>query len=373
MMFADLRAGAVRCICLPRVGSEEAAVPQPMRTIGLLGAGAAASVLSQALMFSVLPLAGRMLAPAPALGSLPFVALFVGAVAATFPASILTDAFGRRAAFALGASLGSAGGLVVAWGLLYAAFWPLLVGAFWIGTANGFALQYRHAAAAGGSAEAARAVAIVIGAGALIGVIAPTLAGLAENGLTPFLGAGSAIVAAIAHVLALGAALLLPGTEENVADGGPGSRISLADWLRPTITAGLAWFAMMAVMGFAPIGLAGCGVGFPATVGAVAWHLVAMYAPALALSAWTERLGLRTVAAAGLAMSSLAILAVIIRPLAPAIMLALVGAGAGWSLATSAAVIALHRRSPGRVAIAAHDACILGAGIAGAMLAGRMF
>ena len=173
-------------------------------------------------MFSLLPLAGQILAPSPWLAAVPFLALFIGAVVATFPASILTDAFGRRAAFGLGASLGIAGGLVVAWGLVHAAFWPLVVGAFWIGTANGFALQYRHAAAAGGTADAARAVAIVIGAGALIGVLAPTLAGLAEGGLTPFVGAGSALIAAVAHVLALAAALLLPAAADEPA-AAPGS------------------------------------------------------------------------------------------------------------------------------------------------------
>ena len=369
-MLADLRAGAIRCVCLPGIGGREAAAPQPMRTIGLLGAGAAASLLSQALMFSVLPLAGRMLAPAPALAVAPFLALFIGAVVATFPASILSDTFGRRAAFALGASLGIAGGLVVAWGLIYAAFWPLAVGAFWIGTANGFALQYRHVAAAGGKADAARAAAIVIGAGALIGVVAPTLAGIAESQLTPFLGAGSAIVAALAHVLALAAALLLPAQDEIAAGRPAEARIAFADWLPPTLTAAAAWFAMMAAMAFAPVGLAGCGVGFTATVGVVAWHLVAMYAPALALPVSVERLGLRTVASVGLALSAVALLAMHLWPVASAIALALIGAGAGWSVATSVAVISLHRQSPGRIAIAAHDACMLAAGIGGAFAAG---
>ena len=331
-MLADLRAGAIRCVCLPGIGGREAAAPQPMRTIGLLGAGAAASLLSQALMFSVLPLAGRMLAPAPALAVAPFLALFIGAVVATFPASILSDTFGRRAAFALGASLGIAGGLVVAWGLIYAAFWPLAVGAFWIGTANGFALQYRHVAAAGGKADAARAAAIVIGAGALIGVVAPTLAGIAESQLTPFLGAGSAIVAALAHVLALAAALLLPAQDEIAAGRPAEARIAFADWLPPTLTAAAAWFAMMAAMAFAPVGLAGCGVG--------------------------------------LALSMVALLAMHLWPIDSAIALALIGAGAGWSVATSAAVISLHRQSPGRIAIAAHDACMLAAGIGGAFAAG---
>jgi len=53
-------------------------------------------------------------------------------------------------------------------------------------------------------------------------------------------------------------------------------------------------------------------------------------------------------------------------------MLALIAAGAGWSLATSAAVLALHRNRPTRLATAAHDACILSAGIAGAMVAGQL-
>ena len=96
---------------------------------------------------------------------------------------------------------------------------------------------------------------------------------------------------------------------------------------------------MMAVMAFAPIGLAGCGVGFPATVGAVAWHLVAMYAPALALGLSVERLGAPTVAGAGLGLVGLAVVGIGFSPGQAAIMLALIAAGAGWSLATSAALL----------------------------------
>jgi hypothetical protein len=356
----------MRCVCPPSVGGREAAAPQ---SIVLLGAGAAASVLSQALMFSLLPLVGRMLAPAPWLGALPFLAFLVGAVAATFPAALLTDAFGRRAAFALGASLGVAGGLVVAWGIVHAAFAPLAVGAFWIGTANGFALQYRHAAASGGSA--AQTVAVVLGAGALIGVLAPSLAGFAEDRLTPLAGAGSAVLAAVAHVGALGAALLLPaGGEQAVAAPVRDSR-RFRDWLVPTAAAAAAWFVMTAVMGFAPIGLAGCGLGFPATVGLVSWHLVAMYAPALAVGLLAERVGAAAVAGAGLVLGAAALLASALASVA-GIGVALVAAGAGWSLATSGAVLLLHRAPPGRIAIAAHDACVLAAGIAGAVFAGQL-
>ena len=364
------RAGIAGCVCPPSFGGEGHG-SQPMRTVALLGAGASASVLSQALMFGLLPLAGEMLAPRGWLAAVPFVALFAGAVAATFPASLLTDAFGRRAAFALGASLGVAGGLAVAWSLVSAAFWPLVVGAFWVGIANGFALRYRHAAAAGGGD--ARAAAIVIGSGALVGFVAPALAGFAELKLTPFVGAGTALLAAVAHVFALGAAVALPPAGPGAVVAEPEGKAGRSAWLVPTAVAALAWFGMMAVMAFAPLGLAGCGVAFGATVGAVAWHLVAMYAPALMLDVMVERIGTGPLAAGGLALVGLAVAGTVVQASGPAILVALIAAGTGWSLATSAALVEMHRAAPTRTAVAAHDACILLAGIAGALASGTIF
>ena len=79
----------------------------------------------------------------------PYIAMLLGAATATFPASFLLDAFGRRAALALGASLGVAGGLVMAWALTVNLFAPFCLGAFWLGVAQGFSLFYRHEAALG--------------------------------------------------------------------------------------------------------------------------------------------------------------------------------------------------------------------------------
>lgn len=366
------RAGIAGCICPPGTDApDDVSRPRPARAVGLLAAGAAASVLSQALMFSLLPLAGKMLAPQPSLAAIPFIALFAGAVAATFPASLLTDAFGRKAAFALGASLGIAGGLVVAWGLVFGAFWPLVVGAFWVGIANGFALRYRHAAA--GGSENASAIAAVVGAGALVGFLAPSLAGFAELKLTPFVGAGTALLAALAHVFALAAAVALPASPPTRTAIRGEARVNRRGWLIPTAIAATAWFGMMSVMAFAPLGLAGCGVAFSGTVGAVAWHVVAMYAPAAALPLALRKFGASRIAASGLALIGLAVAGSLVVPLASGIVMALIAAGAGWSLATSAALVALHRAAPSRPAIAAHDACILLAGVAGAFASGAIF
>ena len=371
---ASPRAGAVVCICPPDAGVAGSAIGRPARGIGWLTVGAAASVLSQTLMYGLLPLAGGMYAPEPALVPVPFVALLVGAVAATFPASILRDAFGRRAAFALGASLGIAGGLALAFGLTAAAFWPIVLGAFWIGVANGFALQYRHAAILGAApGDAAGSLSIVIGASALVGLMAPLSAGFFEASLAPMLGAGTAILAAAAHVVALGAAVALPAPAPDSAIPGPRAVATTGDWLLPTAIAGLAWFGMTAMMVHAPLGLDECGIGLPGTVGVVAWHVVAMYAPTAALGFLARRLGIMPIAFGGIALMGLAAIAAESLSGATSIAAALIVNGIGWALATSAAVVSLHRATPSRLAIAGHDAAILIAAVAGAMLSGWVF
>lgn len=362
MTAVPMRPGAVVCVCPPGAAGQTG----PKRNIGLLSIGAAASVLSQTLMFGLLPLAGAVYAPETGLAPIPFVALLIGAVAATFPAAILRDAFGRRAAFALGASLGVAGGLVLAWGLMVAAFWPIVLGAFWIGVANGFALQYRHAAAAGlATRDAARSIAIVVGVGALIGIVAPTLALVFEATLQPALGAGTALLAALAHVIALAAAVTLPHQPESET-ATPVANNDRSNWLAATAIAATAWFGMTATMVFAPLGLAACGIGLGGAVGAIAWHVVAMYAPAAAIGVLVARLGAIPTAASGLVLIGVAVGLMALAPTLAGITTALILSGIGWSLATSAGVVALHQGAPSRLAIASHDGLILSAAVGGA-------
>ena len=164
------RAGRLACFCPPGVPTEGA----PRRQPALLAAGFSLAVLSQTLVLGVLPLAGLLLAPQSKYATLPYIAMLCGAAVATFPASWLLDSFGRRASFALGASHGIAGGLVMAWALTAQAFAPFCLGAFWIGVAQGFSLFYRHEAAIGnGARDRIVAAGQVFGAGALAGIAGP--------------------------------------------------------------------------------------------------------------------------------------------------------------------------------------------------------
>src|SRR5262249_37904931 len=183
---------------------------------------------------------------------------------------------------------------------------------------------------------------------AVIGIVAPGLAGLTERALTPVIGAGSAIVAAAGHVVGLGAALLLPVAADEPAMAASDAPLEVGGWLRATLTSTLAWFGMMAVMAFAPIGLVGCGLGFSTTVGAIAWHVVAMYVPALTFVLVIERWGARATASAGLILLGLAAAVLHVAVSEATIMLALVAAGAGWALPTGPPLISLPRGQPGR-------------------------
>ena len=372
------RAGRLGCAC-----PEDA--PRALRRalgIGRLAGGFALVVLAQALTLGALPLAGAMLAPRPELGALPLAAFLLGAALASLPASFLLDTFGRRAAFALGASLGVAGGLVAAYAMALGAFPMLVLGAAWLGAAQGFGMFYRHAAAFG-AASGLRAgmVARLLGAGALAGLVGPLLAGAAEAALTPYTFAGTLILAALAQLGALGFAVSLPEARFSHADltveamAQPQERPAPLAWralVLPTLIGALAWAAMTSAMAGAPLSLAGCGVGVPLISGVVAWHVVAMYAPALAGGALARWIGAAPLALLALALCLGAAVAVAQASEAVTISLAFLAVGAGWALASLATTLMLHGAGtpsrPSRLQLGVHDGLLLAAALAGVLV-----
>jgi len=364
------RAGRLSCFCPAGAPVEGAPVEGVWRGVIALAAGFAASVLSQTLVLGLAPLAGLMLAPRPALAVLPLVALLLGAALATFPASILLDAFGRRASFALGASHGLAGALVCAWALSANAFPALLLGMFWMGVAQGFSLFYRHEAAIGATgSQRALAIGLVFGAGGLAGVGGPAIADFASGfSATSYVGLAAAAGAAqgLAFCLAAFTSRRLPVSPVAAA---PAPR----RWSRmaaPTLVGALAWFAMNLVMLAAPFSMIGCGVAAAGIFGAVAWHVVAMYAPALLLAPMSGRVSPRMLAALGLCVVALALVVFMNAREGAGFSAALVLLALGWCLATTAATLWLHEdAAPDRLMLAAHDATLFACAIAGALAA----
>jgi MFS family permease len=372
---AVARAGRMACFCPPGAPAPGVAPETAQESPGVatLAVGFALSVLSQSLALGMLPLAGRLLAPDPRLMSAPYIAMLLGAATATFPASFLLDAFGRRAALALGASLGVAGGLIMAWALSLDLFAPFCLGAFWLGVAQGFSLFYRHEAALGSTTAArARSAVIVFGSGGLAGLAGPALAYVIAQTQPASLFAGAALAAALTQVLVLILAVLTTARAPILPHQAARAE-QKPDWrafAAPSLVAGLAWFGMTAAMVAAPGAMAGCGIGVPIVFSAISWQVVAMYAPAFFTAALARRLGAQNVAALGLAFIAAAWAIEFFARDYWRFASALIAVAIGWSFATAGASLRLYRSAnPSRAMLAAHDAILFLSAIVGAAAA----
>lgn len=363
------RSGRLGCVC----PEDAAAQPRAIPDLALYG-GFGLVTLAQALTLGALPLAGAMIAPDPAFAGWPTAAFLFGAFCASLPAGLLLDTFGRRAALALGAGLGVAGGLAAAHAVYGRIFPLLIVGAAWLGAAQGFGMFYRHVAAFGaGRGRSVQAVGRVLGAGALAGLASPLVAGTAEQLFSPYLLVGTLAAASLAQLGALVFATGLPEArvaimEEDAEASGP---MTWRGFAATTLIGALAWAAMASATVSAPLGLAACGVAVAGISGVVAWHVVAMYAPALLASPLARRLGVAPLAAGSLLATVLAAAVARMAGDATSITAALLAVGAGWSLTTAATTAWLHEAGAlTRPRLAAHDALLLAGAVAGALLGG---
>lgn len=349
---SEMRAGQIACACPPSLA--RANVTDNRLT---LAAGFGLAVLAQALVLTVLPEQSRLIAPIPERVGWPFALLLVGAALASFPAALLVDNFGRRAAFGLGASLGAAGGTLAAFAIVKGNFFGLCLGAFWLGLAQGFALFYRHVAAQG----APRDGLVVLAGGAGAALLAPLFVWLAAAPGTTLL------IAAGLHIGALGLSIrmphmIAPSTRKN--HGRPSPRFLVA-----TLAGALAWFVMAAGMLHGPLTLAVCAATPAFIGGAMGWHLFSMYGPAALAARLPGLFPPAPALGAGLAIMLAGWSAVHLAASVTSVTLGLIVIGVGWGGANIGALRLLHEGArPSRTALAFHDLCLLGAAAAGALM-----
>jgi MFS family permease len=359
------RAGQLECICEPGALGDSVA---ERRSTALLAAGFAFSVLAQVLTLSILPLAGLSLAPSRSLATLPYAAFYIGAALASLPASLLMASFGRRAAFSLGGSLGAAGGLVLVWSLVSMHFGTLVLGAFWLGIAGGFSLFYRHAAVPVGE-RGATALLIVFGAATFASLAAPTVVGIAEALASPRVFAGTAAATALAHVASLGATAALPYQRRRTQESNVAIQPGWRSIVLPTLIGAVGWFVMTALMGATPIAVIGCGPS-EAVVGAVAWHVMAMYAPSLALALFPQAARPIPLSVGGCLLLVTGTVVFMASGTAGWFSASAALLGTGWSLTMLGTTLAIHRNGPvSRWLLGSHDGTLLTGAILGAFAA----
>ncbi|MHB8886879.1 MAG: hypothetical protein ACYC5H_17685 [Methylovirgula sp.] len=363
---AKARAGQLFCSC--DVNATEADGLSERPALMRIAAGFGLTVVVQSLYVAVLPIAGAQIADRPELATLPYALTLVGALAASLPAAMLTDAFGRKAAFALGAGLGLAGACLATWSIIQQQFIGLALGSFWLGIAQGFGFFYRHSAALNAKNKA-KAIAIVLGAGSLAAVTTPSLLSFAQNSAGPFAPAAALFFAGVTQCLLLALCMTLPGKRIAAVRPAQATKIS-AGYLWATFVGGLAWLGMALAMAGSPSLMAGCGIGLAGRSEIISWHILAMYAPAAFLGLVLPNPKGEIFAAFGIVLLAAAI-AVLTR-LASFLDfgLAMIAAGSGWSLVMFGTTLVIHTKGvPSRPLLALHDAVLFSGAILGALAA----
>jgi MFS family permease len=263
-------------------------------------------------------IAGSILAPDPALATLPISVMVIGIWAGTLPIGFLAGTFGRRFALQTGSVFGVLSGIVSSLAMLQGSFLLLLLGTLCGGLYAAAHQSYRFAATDTASTHfRAKAVSWVLAGGILAGVIGPQLVILTKDAWPPYLFAATYLAQSTCALLAgilltffenpetCGGAPLCrrpsSAAARRFAGGRPLSEIVREPRFIVAVACGLASYSMMnLVMTSAPLAMVMCHYSVGQAALGIQWHVIAMYGPSFLTGPLILRFGLRTMMATGL-------------------------------------------------------------------------
>ncbi|WP_224814658.1 MFS transporter [Hasllibacter sp. MH4015] len=270
-------------------------------------------VMAQALLGSQMPmifvvggLAGLMIAPSPALATIPISLIVFGSMTTAPWLSAVMQRHGRTVGFYIGALGGGIGAATSAYGLWIDSFPVFLFGSYLTGiymSAQGF---YRFAATDTASdAYRPKAISYVMAGGLLSAFIGPQLVkASSEATVVPFLGTYAVVIAINVIGAALFAFLDLPKPEPARADAPRGR--SRAELLRnpqivvAMICGAVSYSLMNLMMTSTPLAVVGCGFTTGNAADVVSAHVIAMFGPSFFTGHLIARFGATRIVALGL-------------------------------------------------------------------------
>lgn len=268
------------------------------------GAGLASSMIS--VSFAVL--VGAVLAPSPALATLPQALLLVATAVTTGPISALMGRFGRRAGFLTGAALALMAAFLAVTAILSESFVLFCFATFLLGNFNAAAQYYRFAAAeVVPIAQAPKAISLVMLGGLTAALTVPTVTGWSDQNFGWPNHAGAFAAVGIYALIGLTAPLFARFAEpsNNARLGQP--KVSLKEvFARPAFLVGMITSAgaqalMNLLMTATPLAMANVGHQAHHSTSVIQAHVIAMFLPSL-VSGWLiTRLGVGRVVALGIA------------------------------------------------------------------------
>jgi len=253
-------------------------------------------------------LAGLMMAPSPALATIPISLIVFGSMTTAPWLSWVMQRYGRKVGFFAGAFGGGLGAALAAFGLWIDSFPIFLAGSYFTGiymSAQGF---YRFAATDTASeGYRPKAISYVMAGGLLSAFIGPQLVKATSEGLVvPFVGTYLAVLVINLVGSSLFAFLDLPRPAPPAADAPRGR--SRSEMLRDPrivvamICGAVSYALMNLMMTSTPLAGVGCGFTTGNAADVVSAHVIAMFAPSFFTGHLIARFGSTKIVATGLAL-----------------------------------------------------------------------
>ena len=300
-------------------------------------------------------LSGFVLAPDPALATLPVALNVVGLGLCTYPAASIMRRIGRRAGFVLGSVVAGLSAIAAALAIMAASFAGLCVACAVLGANQAFVHQYRFAAAENvASSRVGHAVSLLLFVSLVSAFAGPELGRHGRDWVAdaPFAGAffGLALVHLLAAALLAGYRDAGPKRDTSETSERPLGRILAQPAYVVAVAAAASSYAVMTMMMTgAPISMhAMNGFGLDVTAWAIEGHVVAMFLPSVITGTLVARLGVYRIMSAGVAILAAAASAAWVGQSATHYMAGLVLLGVGWNFlftAGSTLITATYRHA----------------------------
>ncbi|HLW27655.1 MAG TPA: MFS transporter [Kiloniellales bacterium] len=323
---------------------------------------------------------GNVLAPAPALATLPISIFVVGMAACTLPAGVIAQRYGRRAAFLAGTGCGVLVGLLSALAVVLGSFWLFCIATFFGGAYAAVVLSFRFAAADCVAPEKRpRALSFVMAGGVFAGVIGSQLVTFTMYMWMPYMFAATfvaqAAVAALSAVILFGVRLPRPTAAEAKGGRPLGVIVRQPRFVTAVICGVVSYLLMNFLMTSAPLAMQMCGLPQEASNLGLQWHVIAMYGPSFFTGRLITRFGAAPVILAGLALTGTAAGVGLLGIEVEHFWLTLVLLGVGWNLGfvgASAMVLECHRPSERARVQSLNDFVVFGTMAFGSFLSGGL-
>ncbi len=275
------------------------------RNVWLLSLCQALLMTGNILLISVIGLIGKQIAPSASMITLPVALQFLGLMAATIPASLISGKLGRKRGFSIGNLVGITGASLATYALLHQNFYLFCFATFLLGIGIGFGTLYRFAAIEVCDENARhRAISISMAGGVLAAVLGPNLAIMSQqwsqDGL--YIGAFASLIGL--NILALVILQTIQFPKVSFSNQTPKSDplsaiVKAPNFVGAVFAAMVAYAVMNILMTATPLAMIGCGFDFTKAAGVIEWHVLGMFVPAFFTGSLIEKFGSRMMILAG--------------------------------------------------------------------------